>query len=357
MRIGIFDPYFDTLGGGEKYILDIALCLSKESKVDIFWDAPNQDVIRRQILERFDIDASHIRFVPNIFSKKSLFVQRLFTTLSYDVFFFVSDGSIPLLFAKKNILIFQFPINWVRGRNLLTKIKFFNVHKVFCYSHFVKKFLDNVLPKQSSVLFPYIDLKKTDSIKKENIILSVGRFTQAMNQKKQEVLIDAFKKMYDRGLNTWKLVLIGSVLDKDKEFIEALIGRSKLYPIEIYTNAPFKKLLDYYNKAKIYWHASGFGENLEEHPERAEHFGITTLEAMSARAVPVVINAGGQKEIVADGGDGFLWNSLDELIEKTELLVKDEKLWEKVSGKAVLRSKDFSKEHFCQKLKSLLNEK
>lgn len=356
MRIGIFDPYFDTLGGGEKYVLDIAQCLSKDSQVDIFWDSP-QDVIKKRIKERFDINVSQINFVPNIFSRKSSLIERFLATSSYDVFFFVSDGSIPSLFAKKNILIFQFPINWVAGKDLLTRIKFINIHKVFCYSYFVKKFIDDVLPKESKVLSPYIDSKKSDSIKKENIILSVGRFTQAMNQKKQEVLIDAFKKMCDRGLNTWKLVLIGSVLDKDKEFVGALITRSKSYPIEIHKNVPFKELLDYYDKAKIYWHAAGFGENLERYPERAEHFGITTLEAMSSGSVPVVINAGGQREIVTEGENGFLWDSLDELIEKTELLLKDEKLWEKVSKKAVLRSKDFSKDHFCLELNSLLNEK
>lgn len=354
MKIGIFDPYFDTLGGGEKYVLDIALCLSKESIIDIFWDVSNRNVIKERIKDRFNIDVSNINFVPDIFSRKSSLVKRFLTTLSYDAFFFVSDGSIPFLFAKKNILIFQFPINWVKGMDLLTRVKFFNIHKVFCYSHFVKKFLDSMLPKQSSVFSPYVDLRKTDSIKKENIILSVGRFTQAMNQKKQEVLIDTFKKMYDRGLDAWKLVLIGSVLDTDKEFVDNLTSRSKSYPIEMHTNVSFKELLDYYNKAKIYWHAAGFGENLERHPERAEHFGITTLEAMSACAVPVVINAGGQREIVTEGENGFLWDSLDELIMKTELLVKDEKLWEKVSEKAVLRSKDFSKEHFCQELNELI---
>ena len=38
MRIGIYDPYLDTLSGGEKYMLSAASCLAKEHKVFIFWD-------------------------------------------------------------------------------------------------------------------------------------------------------------------------------------------------------------------------------------------------------------------------------------------------------------------------------
>ena len=59
-----------------------------------------------------------------------------------------------------------------------------------------------------------------------------------------------------------------------------------------------KDILNEYKLAKIYWHASGFGEDLETHPEKAEHFGITTVEAMINGLVPIVIDAGGQKEIV-----------------------------------------------------------
>jgi glycosyltransferase involved in cell wall biosynthesis len=57
----------------------------------------------------------------------------------------------------------------------------------------------------------------------------------------------------------------------------------------------------------------GYGEDPERHPERFEHFGMTTAEAMAAGCVPMVIAAGGQVEIVRDGGDGFWWSSPAEL--------------------------------------------
>ena len=38
MRIGVFDPYLDDLGGGEKYMMSVASCLSKKHDVTVFWD-------------------------------------------------------------------------------------------------------------------------------------------------------------------------------------------------------------------------------------------------------------------------------------------------------------------------------
>ena len=47
----------------------------------------------------------------------------------------------------------------------------------------------------------------------------------------------------------------------------------------------------------------------ETQPERFEHFGITTVEAMAYGCVPIVPALGGQLEIVGDGRNGRLWRS------------------------------------------------
>ena len=38
MKIGVYDPYLDDVGGGEKYMLTTAECLSNDHDVTIFWD-------------------------------------------------------------------------------------------------------------------------------------------------------------------------------------------------------------------------------------------------------------------------------------------------------------------------------
>lgn len=351
MRVGIFDPYLDTLGGGEKYIFDICRYLSANNEVFFFW---NDRSILKEAEKRFSINLSNVKLIDNIFSPKIPLIKRILATKKYDLIIYVSDGSIPLLLAKKNILIFQFPVNWINGKSLVNKIKLSRINKIICYSNFVKIFLDKTFSKKATVLPPSVELPKIRSFKKENIILTVGRFTKNMNAKKQRDLINVFKTMCDNGLKGWKFVLIGSVLQKDYDFVDNLKLSAKNYPIEILTNLSFDKLLDYYKKAKIYWHATGYGEDLEKYPEYAEHFGISTVEAMGGGAVPVVINAGGQKEIVQNGVNGFLWESLGDLEEKTLKLIKDEKLWQRMSERARKRAEFFAGDRFCKEIKKLI---
>jgi glycosyltransferase involved in cell wall biosynthesis len=72
-------------------------------------------------------------------------------------------------------------------------------------------------------------------------------------------------------------------------------------------------LLALYRKASIFWHAAGFGADENSRPEALEHFGMVTVEAMSAGCVPIAIARGGQLEVVEHGVSGFLWNDLNEL--------------------------------------------
>lgn len=355
MKIAFYDPYLDTLGGGEKYILTAAKCFEREYKTYIFWDPSKEDEIKEKVKQRFGLDLSKISFIFNIFDKNVSFLKRLMSGRNYDVIFYLSDGSFPLLLGKKNILLFQFPVNWVKGRNLLTKIKLLKIDKVICYSDFVKNYLDTTFNIKSYVLPPSAKLDKVENLdKKENIILTVGRFTKNMNTKKQEVLIDAFKKLSKENKINWKLILAGAVFERDMDFVEELKMQAKGFPIEILINCSHEEIKKNYQKAKIYWHAAGYGEDLLKHPERAEHFGITTVEAMSVGAVPVVINAGGQTEIVENGKEGFLWNTKDELIAQTLKLINDSNLLKKFSENAIKKSSNFSEEIFRRELLKLI---
>jgi len=172
--------------------------------------------------------------------------------------------------------------------------------------------------------------------------------------KKQQVMVNTFKKMIDKGQKNWRLIIATSTNnEKDPKFKE-MLQSAKGYKIEFLINKNNSELWDVYSKAKIYWHASGFGEDLEKHPEYAEHFGISTVEAMGAGAVPVVINAGGQKEIVTDNKNGYLWNDIDELIRKTKVIINNDEILKKMSESAILRAKDFSSEKFCEEIHKLI---
>lgn len=346
MKIGVFDPYLDSFGGGERYMMTIASFLSVNHEVTLFWNKKN---ILRKIHQRLNIDTTHITIQPHIFSQFS-FLQKIKLTSQYDLFFYLSDGSVPWLFAKKNLLLFQFPIPWVQGKDPWTKLKLLKIHKIISNSHYVARYIDKTFGLKSSILYPPVDSIPPTKKQKENIILTVGRFTRGMNMKKQEILIDAFKKLYDKGLKGWKFILLGGMLPKDKNFVESLRKESEGYPIELYENASHKEIVDFYQKAKIYWHGAGIDEDLKQFPERAEHFGITTVEAMSTHAVPISFAGGGQTEIIENNKNGLLWKTQNELEEKTLLLINNSSLWQKISNAAYERSLSFTDDIFCKNL-------
>lgn len=351
MRIGIYDPYLDTLGGGELYVLSIASFLSKQHQVEVFWD---DERLLDKAGQKLDLDLIRVSAVKNIFSKEVSFIERAKKTKDYDVLFYVSDGSIPYLFSRKNFLIFQFPVGWVREGSVINRIKLKRVTGIICYSEFVKQHLRRKFKSMISVVNPPVSLINSKPSDKKNIILTVGRFTRGMNRKKHEVMVDVFKKVIDKGLKNWKFVIAGSHLPEDYDLVDSLKKTSKGYPIEIHANVERVEIENFYKQAKIYWHAAGFGENLDKHPEHAEHFGITTVEAMGAGVVPVVIKAGGQVEIVENRASGFLWSNLDELEKFTLDLINDKRYWEKMSENAKDRASVFSKEKFNKEIEELI---
>ena len=353
MKIGIFDPYLSDLGGGEKYMITLAECLSRNNSVTVFWNRKDD---LNKVAERFSLDISKLILKRNIFSPDYPFFKRCLDSLSYDAIIVLSDGSIPFVLSRKLFIHFQQPHPAV-GMSLKTIFKKNRVTSFFCNSFFTKSFIDREFRIASQVLYPPINIK-TKKIKKENIILHVGRFRVVNigldDYKKQEVMIDVFKKMVDEGTKSWRLVLAVGLHEKDRFKFSDLQKKINGYPIEFLINLQSEELSKIYSKSKIYWHATGYGENLEKNPELAEHFGISTVEAMGAGAVPVVINAGGQREIVEDKISGYLWNTLRDFIDKTNKLIKDPKLWKEMSKKAIRRAEIFSGERFCRELTNII---
>ena len=76
---------------------------------------------------------------------------------------------------------------------------------------------------------------------------------------------------------------------------------------------------------------------------------------MSAGCVPLVINKGGQTEIVSDDC-GFRWNTIEELVNKTEELLKDDKKIQILKENCIKRSQVFSFSHFSRLFYSVVSE-
>ncbi len=344
MKAAIFNPYLDTLGGGERYTLGFANVLVNSGyDVDLEWGSPE---IKEALKRRFGMDLGRVNIVPDV--KKGD---------GYDLCFWVSDGSIPLMHARRNILHFQVPFHGVNGKSLMNKMKLFRINKIVCNSKFTKNVIDKEFGVESIVIYPPVDTDSFKSKRKENLILYVGRFSKILQSKSQDVLVSVFKRLYDTGLENWKFILAGGTEVGVSGQLNELKSLAEGYPVEIIESPDFNTLKSLYGKTKIFWSASGFGQNETESPEKMEHFGITAVEAMSAGAVPVIFNGGGHKEIVRDGVDGYLWSFEDELAEKTLKLIREEKRSHAFWVNAKKRSMDFSLDSFEKNVVSYILQK
>ena len=348
MKFGFYSPYLDTFGGGERYMLTLASHLSQNHPVDIFWD----DVAIKPPLARFlKINLTKTRFTKNIF--KEDFFRKSLDTSTYDLIFVLSDGSVPTTFARRNILHFQVPFNFPTP-SLITRLKLLKYSWVIVNSYFTKQFIDRSFRVSSKVIYPPVDIKSIKPGKKEKLILSVGRFaSHQLHPKKQEVLIEVFKEVYKKARD-WRLILVGQAKKEDQKYLRHLKKISRGHAIKIMENLQVESLRKLYASSSIYWHATGFGEDEVKNPERMEHFGISTVEASAAGAVPVVIGLGGQKEIVEDGKNGRLWTTKSQLYDATLTLISDSDQMQKLSQSALKNSRRFGQNIFIREYEKII---
>lgn len=220
-------------------------------------------------------------------------------------------------------------------------------------SRFTQTWIRTWWSADSQVLYPPVSMQTRGE--KEQIILNVGRFFPAHegHSKKQLELVRAFRRLVDGGLEGWTLRLVGGCEASGRPYLEQVRAAAAGYPVEITVDASGEELTELYASASIYWHASGMGENAKRHPGRLEHFGMTTVEAMSAGAVPVVIGLAGQTETVRHGVDGFHFHDLGGLVALTRLVIDDADLRNALSVSAMARARAFSIEAFAARFWNL----
>lgn len=81
---------------------------------------------------------------------------------------------------------------------------------------------------------------------------------------------------------------------------------------------------------------------------------MSTVEAMSAGCVPIVINEAGQKETVLEDC-GFKWNTVEELVRYTEEIAQNSEKLKDMSEKAKKRLKLFTMDSFTKNMKEILS--
>jgi glycosyltransferase involved in cell wall biosynthesis len=325
--VAVYSPYWSTFGGGEKYVLLLAEALSTLPDVRVALLATDPTVTI-EALTRFanaDLSAVEFRRITSVGDG----------TRGFDCAVLQSNFRRYPSSARRTVQLLQVPyapitpgsvVSKALGGDLKESLKDISraglmraarrdADLVVANSVFVQRAVERSFGVRSEVLHPPIQDLALPGVGKKKIILSVGRFFAGLyNEKRYDVLASAFRRM-SVELPGWEYHIAGSARDdrSTRALLEGLAGENGGVPLVLHPNIPFDGLRQLYNEATIFWHAAGYGVDEALHPERVEHFGMTTVEAMSAGCIPVAVNRGGQREIITHGLDGYLWDSLDDL--------------------------------------------
>ena len=356
MKVCLYSPYVpEHFGGGEKHLFDVALEFAKKNDVSIALPPDAScDAVKSAYAAFMNQNLDSISFIhsPLFFGNA---VRKLWWTRLFDYLYYVTDGSLFFTAAKKNNLHIQVPLQLDKS-SLLERLKLWNWGIKNTNPQFTKSVIEaSWNTKITTVLYPKVEIPKKLPKDREKIILHVGRFFRQLHTKRQDVLVDIFISLRERHpqrTRGWKLVLIGQV--EDQSYFDELQKKATGHPIEFIPNASHQKLSELYKKAQIYWHATGYGVDETTYPEKVEHFGITTAEAMAHGLVPIVLGKGGQPEVIGSLGPELLWNTKEQCLAITAELLKDTKKRSEISTQARQEAHRFSPEVFSKTVEQMV---
>ena len=314
-KIALYNPYLNIFGGGEKHILSILQVFDRAGyKIDVLW---NDKSVKDQINTDLNLKFNNLTVIDNFLLNEKI-SQKTIRTAIYDYFFYISDGSYFFSLAGHNYIFAMVPDRKLYDLTLKNRLKLLN-WKFISNSGFTQNKL-NALGIKSEYTYPYINTAiDRQIIKKEKIILTVGRFFPYLHNKNHKIIIELFKKFRRKSdlFKGNKLVLAGRCDSKDMAYLRDLKSLVKDdTDISLEVNVSHMRLLDLYRQARFYWHFTGYGIDESKHPEQVEHLGLSPLEAMSGQCLVFCFKAGGIKELVKDGFNGYLFTDENDLYNK-----------------------------------------
>jgi GT2 family glycosyltransferase/glycosyltransferase involved in cell wall biosynthesis len=354
----VYSPYNLTPGGGERYVLSLALAAKENGYTTYFCSPEKYSKFRlHTVAYELGLDVSGI----NLLSEANLDIMRdvsLFIAMSNEL-----SPSIKARGIDKNIYHCQFPFpmsDWHKTNciNNVTGYDQVIVNSEFTKKHYEKKALKyHVKIPRVTVVSPPVNMienigKPDDGIVR---ILNVGRFIAGGHCKKQKELVTAYnqlqKELAKQGIES-KFTLIGSLGsgEEDRNYLEQ-IRQIAGVDVEIVLNASRELVIQKYQESNFYWHGTGIGEDVEENPQVFEHFGITPVEAMSAGCVPIVWKDGGPREVIASLGidvENYTAADISEYTSKTLGLLQ---------RNFMIDADVFSEGEFMRKLRVSIHEK
>ena len=328
-RVVLYSPYPLTPGGGERVLFELASHFSTlwgTEHVAISTPHRYSTTRLRQIAGTFGFDRVVGTSVPwpEIDPEKCAFSVVLGNTILPPT----------RAFGEYCVYQLQFPF-WVPEQEIVERGSWLGAFdEIWVYSEFVRRHV-NGLVRHYGLSAPAIRVITPPAVwpdadgglpwDERRTILSVGRFFAGGHNKRQDVVIEAFRRMVEGGLEGVELALAGAVHPSPA-------GRARFYelqelaaglPCTLYPNIGREDLAALYGRSAVLIHAAGFGVDPDEFPESLEHFGITPIEAASFGCIPVVYGQGGPRDVIRTLGCDTAFSTVEECAAIVTALLRD----------------------------------
>jgi glycosyltransferase involved in cell wall biosynthesis len=189
----------------------------------------------------------------------------------------------------------------------------------------------------SEIVYAPVDVsrygKRWDNEDRRNNILVLARISP---EKKIENAVDLLKKV--RVLDgRWTMSVVGSLSPWNRRYFDHLRKLAGDLPVDFMIDATSDQLESEISTSKYYLHTM-----------KAEHFGISVVEAMSGGLIPLVPDFGGPTEFVPSQ---FQYRSLDDAARR---MVESKDRLSDFRATVHETAQDFSEKRFRERVKSVI---
>ncbi len=358
----LYSPYQLVPGGGERLLFEVASHLSSlVGTPNVAFATPQRySAIRmQQIAATFGFE--HVVGLTLPWDE----VERDECRFS----FVLGNSIVPPVpaFGDTSVYHIQFPF-WVPDADVEARGHWLSGYdEIWVYSEFVRRNVNGLVRHYGLEAPPirHIHAHATWSGATSGLpwperrtILTVGRFFTGGHNKRQDVVIEAFRRLVDGGVEGMDLALAGSIHPSPE-------GRRRFHELQrlaagldctFYPNIARGDLAALYERSAVLVHAAGFGVDADEFPERLEHFGITPIEAASFGCIPVVFGAGGPREVVRELGCDTTFSTVDECARIVSDLLHDPHGSAEISAHIIESCRTYSAEAYFKGIDESLRD-
>ncbi|WP_418179808.1 glycosyltransferase family 4 protein [Aliarcobacter lanthieri] len=335
-----------NLGGLELYMRNITLYLKAEAVINK--KSKLKDIFEKEKIRYAQISKFSFLKLSKIIDEQEIDVIHIHWTKDIPTVVLAK-----LLSKRKPKIVQTRHMHMTRFKNdLYHKFLYKNIDVIIAVTNLVKEQLEKFIPKdiRPKIEQSYIGanipkllsqeeketLKKLLNLNDEFLVCVVGRIEEA---KGQHVVLEAVEKLKKNGINI-KALIVGHYMDE--KYFNNLKNN---YPNNIFT--------DFVSNPSDFMQIS----DCVVLATKKETFGLVLIEAMKCGICVVGSNSGGPLEIIDDGENGLLFESMNvnSLYEKLLLIIENPEFKESLALNGRIKANEFfdSKKQF-EKIKTIL---